>query len=103
MQVIFLNKNIVNLLCDRTSSINKEDTFFDKITCLSAIHFYHFLFLSDPMNVIGLYPGLIPEDLRQMVAEQHPIKLPILSGVDLEEGLKNLVCYLTYMRWVGKE
>ena len=66
----------------------------------AAIHFS--LFLSEPMNVIGLYPNLIPGDLRQKVAEQHPTKPPTMSGEDLEEGLKHLVGYLTHMRWVGK-
>ncbi len=50
--------------------------------------------------MIGLYPNLIPGDLRQKVAEQHPIKPPTLSGSDLEEGLKHLVSYLTQTRYM---
>ena len=51
------------------------------------------------MNVIGLYPNLVPGDMRQKVAEQHPTKPPTLSGTDLEEGLKHLIKYLTHMRY----
>lgn len=51
------------------------------------------------MNVIGLYPNLVPGDFRQRVTEQHPTKPPTLSGDDLEEGMKHLITYLTQMRY----
>ena len=49
--------------------------------------------------MIGLYPNLVPGDLRQRVTEQHPTKPPTLTGGDLEEGMKNLTKYLTQMRY----
>ena len=58
---------------------------------LTAIHYlilmvFHFLIFSHlhpkSMNVIGLYPNLVPGGMRQKVAEQHPTKPPTLSGTD---------------------
>ncbi len=49
----------------------------------------------DPVNVIGLYPGLLPSDLRQSLAHAHPTKPPPLVGDELEEGMKHLITYLT--------
>lgn len=49
--------------------------------------------------MIGLYPNLIPGELRQQVAEKYPTKPPTLSGDDLEEGIKHLTKYLTQMRY----
>ena len=50
---------------------------------------------TDPVNVIGLYPNLLPSDLRNQLSQLHPTKPPILSGDDLEEGMKYLTAYLT--------
>ena len=49
----------------------------------------------DPVHVIGLYPHLLPSDLRMALSQSHPTKPPTLSGVDLEEGTKHLITYLT--------
>ena len=45
--------------------------------------------------MIGLYPHLLPSDLRQTLSQSHPTKPPTLSGVELEEGTKHLITYLT--------
>ena len=49
----------------------------------------------DPVNVIGLYPSLIPSELRDVISRNHPTKPPVLSGEDLEEAMKHLTTYLT--------
>ncbi len=51
--------------------------------------------LLDPVNVIGLYPNLLPADLRLTLSSQHPTKPPTLSGADLIKGMNNLIPYLT--------
>ncbi len=51
--------------------------------------------LLDPVHVIGLYPNLLPADLRQSLSSQHPTKPPTLSGADLVKGMNSLIPYLT--------
>lgn len=47
---------------------------------------------TDPANVIGLFPNLLPEEYRKQL--EYPEKLPSLDGVDLEKGLLALIDYL---------
>ena len=49
----------------------------------------------DPVNVIGLYPHLLPSDIRQSLSKSQPTRPPTLSGPELEEGMKHLITYLT--------
>ena len=55
------------------------------------------------MSVIALYPNLVPGDLRAQLSDRHPTKPPILSGEELEEGMKHLTKYLTQVRGRGRE
>lgn len=48
-----------------------------------------------PINVIGLYPILLPSDLRQSLSHLYPGKVPTLTGGELNEGMKHLIEYLT--------
>ena len=50
---------------------------------------------TDPVNVIGLYPNLLPSELRNLISQNHPTKPPVLSGDDLGEATKHLITYLT--------
>ena len=50
---------------------------------------------TDPVNVIGLYPNLLPSDLRQSLSHLHPTKPPTLTGEDLDKGMEYLIEYLT--------
>lgn len=52
-------------------------------------------FHADPVNVIGLYPHLLPPDLRDKVTQPLPVAPPTLSGKDLIEGMEQLIHYLT--------
>ena len=47
----------------------------------------------DPVNVIGLYPHILPSDLRQSLA--LPSLPPTLTGEDLKKGTEHLINYLT--------
>ena len=52
------------------------------------------------MHVIALYPNLVPGEIRQKIIESLPTKPPTLSGKELEEGLDQLIRYLTQMRYI---
>ena len=52
----------------------------------------------DPVNVIGLYPGLLPSDLRNQISQHLPTKPPVLSMEDLAEAMKHLITYLTQVQ-----
>ncbi|CAG0902960.1 unnamed protein product [Cyprideis torosa] len=52
---------------------------------------------TDPSHVIGLFPGLLPQDFRSQLS--YPGDLPQLSGMDLEDGLLALRDYLTQVRY----
>ncbi|CAG5133152.1 unnamed protein product, partial [Candidula unifasciata] len=51
---------------------------------------------TDPSHVIGLYPGLLPEDFRNKL--EYPEKVPEIQGVEHEKGLLALIEYLTQKR-----
>ncbi|XP_078593471.1 vam6/Vps39-like protein isoform X1 [Branchiostoma floridae x Branchiostoma japonicum] len=51
---------------------------------------------TDPAQVIGLYPDLLPHDFRAQLA--YPSSPPDLSGSELEKGLLALIDYLTQKR-----
>ena len=54
-----------------------------------------FLDLTDPVNVISLYPHLLPSELRATVTQPLPAAPPILTGDDLKKGTEYLINYLT--------
>lgn len=49
--------------------------------------------LLDPVQVIGLYPHLLPSDLRQSLS--RPSTPATLTGEDLKKGTECLINYLT--------
>lgn len=51
---------------------------------------------TDPSQVIGLYPNLLPKDYRDQL--EYPERPPELSGNDLERALLSLIEYLTQKR-----
>ncbi|KAK6183438.1 hypothetical protein SNE40_010920 [Patella caerulea] len=51
---------------------------------------------TDPSNVIGLYPNLLPQEYRNQL--EYPDKLPDLEGGDLEKGLLALIDFLMQKR-----
>ncbi|CAG2119073.1 unnamed protein product, partial [Medioppia subpectinata] len=51
---------------------------------------------TDPSQVIGLFPDLLPEDFRNKL--EYPSKPPQLLGADLETGLFCLIDYLLEVR-----
>lgn len=51
---------------------------------------------TDASHVIGLFPELLPQDYRNQL--EYPDKLPVLEGIDLENGLLALIEYLTQVR-----
>ncbi|ESP01601.1 hypothetical protein LOTGIDRAFT_200189, partial [Lottia gigantea] len=51
---------------------------------------------TDPSNVIGLYPNLLPQEYRNQL--EYPAKLPDLEGSDLEKGLLALIDFLMEKR-----
>ncbi|XP_006825770.1 vam6/Vps39-like protein [Saccoglossus kowalevskii] len=51
---------------------------------------------TDPAQVIGLFPDLLPQDYRNQL--EYPSKPPELSGSELEKGLLGLIEYLTHKR-----
>ena len=51
---------------------------------------------TDPSQVIGLFPDLLPEDYRSKL--EYPTKPPKLEGNDLETGLFCLIDYLLEVR-----
>ncbi|XP_023931071.1 vam6/Vps39-like protein [Lingula anatina] len=51
---------------------------------------------TDPANVIGLYPNLLPSEFRNKLS--YPDKTPDLSGGELEKGILALIEYLTQRR-----
>ncbi len=51
---------------------------------------------TDPSQVIGLFPDLLPEDFRNKL--EYPSKAPQLVGADLETGLFCLIDYLLEVR-----
>ena len=62
-----------------------------KSRCYACMHLH-----VDPVNVIGLYPSLLPSELRDVISRHnHPTKPPVLSGEDLAEAMKHLITYLT--------
>lgn len=46
--------------------------------------------------VIGLYPGMVPEEYRSRL--QYPYPVPALSGAELEKALQSLVHFLLEVR-----
>ena len=50
------------------------------------------ILISDPANVIGLYPDLLPPDYRKQL--KYPETLAELEGAELERGLLSLIEYL---------
>ena len=55
----------------------------------------YFLDLTDPVNVISLYPHLLPSELQATVTEPLPTAPPTLTGDDLKKGTEHLISYLT--------
>jgi len=55
--------------------------------------------LSDPSNVIGLFPNLLPTDYRNNIL--FPDRVPELEGKELEKGLEALTQYLLQVSGVG--
>lgn len=55
---------------------------------------------SDPSHVIGLYPGLLPEDFRNKL--EYPERVPEIQGVEHEKGLMALIEYLTQVHQHGR-
>jgi hypothetical protein len=51
---------------------------------------------TDPSHVIGLYPGLLPEDFRNKL--EYPEKVPEIKGTEHEKGILALIEYLTQKR-----
>lgn len=51
------------------------------------------LFLTDPAQVIGLYPELLPIDFKKHLV--YPSSTPSLHGSVLEKGILSLIKYLT--------
>lgn len=49
----------------------------------------------DPVHVIGLYPHLLPSEIRNTVTEPLPTSPPTLSGDDLKQAIQCLITYLT--------
>lgn len=54
---------------------------------------YIFCLFSDPSQVIGLFPNLLPQEFRNQLC--YPEKLPDLEGGELEKGMLVLIEYLT--------
>ena len=48
--------------------------------------------------MIGLYPGLLPSELRNLISQNHPTKPPVLLGEDLAEAMKHLITFLTQVQ-----
>lgn len=53
----------------------------------------------DPVNVISLYPHLLPSELRATVTQPLPAAPPVLTGDDLKKGTEHLISYLTQIRY----
>ncbi|XP_072024948.1 vam6/Vps39-like protein [Amphiura filiformis] len=51
---------------------------------------------TDPSQVIGLFPDLLPKEYRNML--EYPSAVTELSGAELEKGLTALIEYLTQKR-----
>lgn len=51
---------------------------------------------ADPSYVIGLYNDMLPEEFRSRF--NYPVKLPLLEGAVLEDGLLALIDYLLEQR-----
>ena len=54
----------------------------------------------DPVTVIGLYPHLLPSDIRQSVIQPLPTAPPTLSGDNLTRGIYHLIKYLTQVHCI---
>jgi hypothetical protein len=81
-----------------------------KLRSIRVLHSYHLfsqgqfehamdLFLEldlDPLQVIGLYPNLLPRDLRARYT--YPVPVPELTGSALDKALVALMNYLTQIR-----
>ena len=50
--------------------------------------------LADPLQVIALYPTLLPAEKRKEVMSKWPTELPPLAGKNMEQALHELVDYL---------
>ncbi|CAK8694992.1 unnamed protein product [Clavelina lepadiformis] len=51
---------------------------------------------TDPSQVIGLYPDLLPGDYRQNL--KYPSAIPAMAGPELEKAMLSLIEYLTQKR-----
>jgi hypothetical protein len=56
---------------------------------------YYLEIKEDPVNVICLYPHLLPSDIRQNLNTPLNIPPPTLTGEDLRRAMKYLINYLT--------
>lgn len=54
--------------------------------------FYYLFFISDPYDVVKLFPNLLPQQVRQKAQTDAVVKL---DDMDLESGLLALIEYLT--------
>jgi hypothetical protein len=53
---------------------------------------------ADPLQVIALYPTLLPAEKRKEVMSKWPTELPPLAGKNMEQALHELVDYLNEIR-----
>lgn len=53
----------------------------------------------DPIRVIGLYPSMLPSELRSTNAANYPSKPITLVGKELDDATKHLQKYLTQLRY----
>ncbi len=51
---------------------------------------------SDPLEIIGLYPNLLPRDVRMRYS--YPMEIPELAGPGLEKALQALSKYIIHIR-----
>jgi len=58
-----------------------------------VILFHDLEYISDPAQVIGLLPGLLPEDYRKQL--RYPSEPPVLNRRELEKGFSALITFLT--------
>ncbi|KAL6054782.1 Vam6/Vps39-like protein [Balamuthia mandrillaris] len=59
---------------------------------------YFFQLETDPLEVIGLYPNLLPKGMREKYEQSYPMDIPVLVGASLEKALAALINYLTQIR-----
>ena len=57
-------------------------------------------YFSDAVQVIGLFPDLLPNEFRLKL--QYPSTPPPIKGLELEKGLLALIEFLTQVRAYSK-